>query len=193
MFKTTRISKIMQFTSCRYCNLNLSGMIKPYKRNYCSKDCYENYWLTFSKNYQREQYLQNKAKVLEKNRLWRLKYPNYKKEWNELNKYHVRTYYKNYVSTLKKENPDYFKKYRCKYVYSRFRGITLEVYKQLTQSCRIENCGFFETIDLHHIDKNRNNNSLSNLIGLCPNHHQLIHRHKYNLISINNSYFLVKL
>jgi len=183
----------MQYAACRNCNLDLSEVIQPYKRNYCSKVCYENYWLTFSKNYQKEQYLKNKSKVLEKNKLWMSKHPDYKNEWNRRNREHVRIYYRNYILRLKDKKPDYFKKYRLKYAYYRFNGISLELYRQLTKNCQINNCGFSETVDLHHIDKNRNNNSLSNLIGLCPNHHQLIHRHKFNLVSINNSHFLVKL
>ena len=193
MFKAPVRKRIVQYAACRYCNLDLSEVIKPYKRNYCSKACYENYWLTFSKNYQREQYVKNKSKVLEKNKLWGSKHPDYKSEWNKSHKDHVREYFRNYASTMKRQNPDYFMKYRFKYAYSRFKGISLEVYRQLTQCCSIENCGFSETVDLHHIDKDRNNNSLLNLIGLCPNHHQLIHRQKYNLVSVNNSYFLVKI
>ena len=56
MFKAPVRKRIVQYAACRYCNLDLSEVIKPYKRNYCSKACYENYWLTFSKNYQREHY-----------------------------------------------------------------------------------------------------------------------------------------
>jgi predicted HNH restriction endonuclease len=30
-------------------------------------------------------------------------------------------------------------------------------------------------VDLHHLDGNHDNNSKKNLIGLCPNHHKMIH------------------
>jgi len=53
-------------------------------------------------------------------------------------------------------------------------GIT---YKQLTKECII--CGFNKVVGLHHIDENRKNNNSNNLIGLCPNHHQMYHNYRY--------------
>jgi len=32
---------------------------------------------------------------------------------------------------------------------------------------------------LHHIDKNKQNNSKKNLIGLCPNHHRMINNFSF--------------
>ncbi len=43
-------------------------------------------------------------------------------------------------------------------------------------------CGRRDIIDIHHIDKNKENNKSSNLIDLCPNHHGLIHRGKAEII-----------
>lgn len=37
-------------------------------------------------------------------------------------------------------------------------------------------CGFEDVIHVHHIDENRDNNNIDNLIPLCPNHHYLIHK-----------------
>lgn len=37
-------------------------------------------------------------------------------------------------------------------------------------------CGFNEIVDVHHIDKNRENNNPTNLVFLCPNHHYVLHR-----------------
>jgi predicted HNH restriction endonuclease len=31
-------------------------------------------------------------------------------------------------------------------------------------------------VDVHHINKNPKQNNIRNLIGLCPNHHMLVHR-----------------
>ena len=56
-------------------------------------------------------------------------------------------------------------------------NIDITTYKKITEKCFI--CGFNEIVDLHHIDENRENNSESNLIGLCPNHHKMIHDFRY--------------
>lgn len=61
--------------------------------------------------------------------------------------------------------------------YKRRYKLDLEIYKKLTKVCVV--CGFDKIVDLHHIDHNKENNSNKNLVGLCPNHHKMIH----------NSYF----
>lgn len=46
-------------------------------------------------------------------------------------------------------------------------------------------CGWDEDVDIlevHHIDNDRNNNELSNLIILCPTCHKKLTSHKYRLI-----------
>lgn len=46
---------------------------------------------------------------------------------------------------------------------------------------KCEKCGYNEVpniLGVHHIDKNRNNNSIENLMVVCPNCHSLIH-HKH--------------
>jgi len=58
--------------------------------------------------------------------------------------------------------------------YKRNFGLGLEEYRSLTQKCLI--CGFSHVVDLHHLDHNRKNNSKENLIPLCPNHHQMLHK-----------------
>jgi ribosomal protein L37E len=50
-------------------------------------------------------------------------------------------------------------------------------YKDLTKECII--CGFDKIVDLHHLDENKKNNSKQNLIGLCPNHHKMLHDFKF--------------
>ncbi len=40
------------------------------------------------------------------------------------------------------------------------------------QPCII--CGF-EYSDVHHKDRNKQNNNPTNLVSLCPNHHRLVH------------------
>src|SRR3989344_7102836 len=64
---------------------------------------------------------------------------------------------------------DYNKAYNHKKRY----GLDIITYKEITKECKI--CGFSNFVDLHHLDHNRFNNKRENLIGLCPNHHQMLH------------------
>ena len=43
-------------------------------------------------------------------------------------------------------------------------------------------CSWDLIVEVHHFDENHNNNSPRNLIPLCPNHHQLWHSGKRELI-----------
>ena len=63
------------------------------------------------------------------------------------------------------------------YNYRKLYNLDLETYKKITGFCAI--CGFDKVINLHHLDKNRQNNSSSNLIGLCPNHHMMLHDRRF--------------
>ena len=56
-------------------------------------------------------------------------------------------------------------------------GIDIEIYKKLTKECVI--CGFDKIVDLHHLDENKKNSSEKNLVGLCPNHHRMLHNFRY--------------
>jgi hypothetical protein len=47
-------------------------------------------------------------------------------------------------------------------------------------------CEFSFDVDVHHIDGNRLNNQIDNLIVLCPNHHRVIHLLKMNKSEIND-------
>lgn len=55
--------------------------------------------------------------------------------------------------------------------------VDLKTYRKTTQFCVI--CGFDKIVDIHHIDSNKSNNSPKNLIGLCPNHHRMIHNFNF--------------
>lgn len=65
------------------------------------------------------------------------------------------------------------RKYRAK----KFHNINVKTYDEITKECFV--CGFKEIVELHHMDKNHKNTSKENLIGLCPNHHKMIHTFKY--------------
>ena len=56
-------------------------------------------------------------------------------------------------------------------------GLKQDQYKKITQRCVI--CEFDKVVDLHHLDENHKNNSQENLIGLCPNHHKMVHDFRY--------------
>jgi hypothetical protein len=43
-------------------------------------------------------------------------------------------------------------------------------------------CGEDKTVDVHHLDKNRENNTPENLVPLCPTHHRYMHRKYKELI-----------
>lgn len=59
----------------------------------------------------------------------------------------------------------------------KLHNISIETYKKITKNCVI--CGFDKVVDLHHLDENRKNNNEVNLIGLCPNHHKMLHDFRY--------------
>jgi len=59
----------------------------------------------------------------------------------------------------------------------KMHNITTEIYEEITKKCII--CGFDKVVDLHHLDENRQNNQKSNMVGLCPNHHQMIHNFQF--------------
>lgn len=61
--------------------------------------------------------------------------------------------------------------------YQKRHNISAELYKQITEKCVA--CGFDKVVSLHHLDENNKNNSRENLIGLCPNCHQMIHMIKW--------------
>ena len=56
-------------------------------------------------------------------------------------------------------------------------NVDLKTFRKTTQRCAI--CGFDKIVDLHHIDKHKENNSPKNLIGLCPNHHRMINNYNF--------------
>lgn len=63
------------------------------------------------------------------------------------------------------------------YQNKRLYNIDDKTYKKATKVCVI--CGFDKVVDLHHIDHDHKNNSEENLIGLCPNHHKMLHNFKF--------------
>lgn len=58
-------------------------------------------------------------------------------------------------------------------------NVDLKTYRKTTKECVI--CGFDKIVDLYRLDKNKQNNSQKNLIGLCPNHHRMINNYNFRL------------
>ena len=68
--------------------------------------------------------------------------------------------------------------------YRKWHGLDKETYNKITKACTI--CGFDKVVDLHHLDEDHKNNSHDNLIGLCPNHHKMLHNFSYRREMLNN-------
>uniref|UniRef100_A0A6H1ZWW7 Putative HNH endonuclease n=1 Tax=viral metagenome TaxID=1070528 RepID=A0A6H1ZWW7_9ZZZZ len=62
-------------------------------------------------------------------------------------------------------------------------NISYDLYKKITKRCII--CGFDKVVHLHHLDETHKNNLTKNLVGLCPNHHRMIHMFKYKKSILN--------
>ncbi len=86
------------------------------------------------------------------------------------------------------------KEYPTRSTIARIFGSLENLYKLIGKDRKCEICGFNLTVDCHHIDYDKNNrtnkkekiNTKDNLIWLCPNHHQLIHRLGYSLSDLKN-------
>ena len=66
----------------------------------------------------------------------------------------------------------------------KYFGLNTEEYERLSTKCAV--CGFDKIVELHHKDRNRKNNNISNLIPLCPNHHRMAHMGILNFDDGNN-------
>ena len=56
-------------------------------------------------------------------------------------------------------------------------NIDIKTFRKVTKSCAV--CGFDKIVDIHHIDSNKFNKSPKNIVGLCPNHHRMIHNFNF--------------
>ena len=59
----------------------------------------------------------------------------------------------------------------------RYHNIEPELYQKITKECTT--CKFNKIVEAHHLDHNKSNNSETNLIGLCPNCHKMLHSKVY--------------
>ena len=172
----------MKRRNCAWCNAEFFP--DPPKRKYCTSNCLKEFEKKYIREYMTINRYKYKEKVLECSKLWK-----------EKNREHIREVARNYYKTTKRHSErykDYMRNYRKKYRRIRYQNLNLELYDQLTKRCMIKDCGFSITVDLHHIDKNKRNNHESNLIGICPSHHQVIHRLNYKLMFDGNYWNLSK-
>lgn len=67
--------------------------------------------------------------------------------------------------------------------YKKWHNINIDLYKKVTERCIL--CGFDKVVDLHHLNEDKQDNSEKNLLGLCPNHHRMIHdfRHRAEMFN----------
>ncbi len=56
-----------------------------------------------------------------------------------------------------------------------FRSNSYRAIARRNYDLRCYVCGFDKIVAIHHIDENKKNNDPSNLIPLCPNHHEMCH------------------
>jgi len=92
---------------------------------------------------------------------------------------------KKYFCSRKCANSVGGKAKRDKYGLTAYTSIAKEYYEE---KCIV--CGFDEIVEVHHIDENRSNNDVKNLVFLCPNHHYLLHRKKSEKVSNRITEFL---
>lgn len=52
--------------------------------------------------------------------------------------------------------------------------------------CTVKNCNEHTYLEIHHIDENRENNNLDNLILLCDKHHKMAHANKIDRKSLKD-------
>ena len=64
------------------------------------------------------------------------------------------------------------------------------IYKRAKGKCEIKGCKYKGVCHIHHINMRNNNNSLSNLELLCPNHHT--ERHSKQRIKRYSSYDIIE-
>ncbi len=93
--------------------------------------------------------------------------------------------YEKAMSELKEKIRKSSKKAMRKKRAREYFDLTLKEYEKLIKKgCSV--CRFKEIVEIHHKDFNRNNNDISNLIVLCPNHHRIAHMNNNNSKSVED-------
>jgi len=150
----------------------------------------------------------SEKKIIERKHLYPIKYADSIRRWSKEHPNYTKEYWKrkkqdqNYMKKVSKRRKVYYlknkerlteksRKYNRenrKRLTAKSHRLTIEEYNKITSKCCI--CGFTEVVDLHHIDEDKNNKSKFNLVGLCPNHHQMIHRRHFTFDDLKKKYCL---
>lgn len=72
-----------------------------------------------------------------------------------------------------------------------YRKLAFASYEHCCAVCRYSECE--DILEVHHIDEDRTNNSIDNLVILCPNCHKKLSLKLYKLVKTDRIYSLVKL
>lgn len=59
-----------------------------------------------------------------------------------------------------------------------------DIFIEKKRRCAV--CGQKQVVHIHHIDSNKKNDNSENLVGLCPNHHMMVHQNDASLIKVGD-------
>jgi len=69
-------------------------------------------------------------------------------------------------------------------------NLSYEEYIRLTNWCDCCELINPKVIQIHHIDRDKNNNNITNLIGICSNCHFLVHKGDIEINNIKDTTFI---
>lgn len=148
-------------------------------KNLC-KLCYNKKWRENNKELFKKGY----KKYYQRNREYIIKQQS---RYNQINKEHIkeqkRKYHQDNKEHFRKQKKWYYqtnKKHIKECLVKRLYGVSLKEYNKIIEKCYL--CNYTRTIDCHHLNGKKDN---SRLIGLCPNHHRLLHINKLNQVEQN--------
>lgn len=171
LYETLSVNEIADLYNCPYGTvlrrLKQLGIFESHKND---KDLHK-----YNKNHTDESYKKMSQTIKEQYKNGRIVWnkwlnesnPSVKKQGDALRKYH-------HNNKFGKDNSNY--------------KTGIGMYKRLKEDivfCEI--CGSDENLEVHHLDKNRNNNELSNLIKVCRNCHRKFHYSKSNKFLIGGT------
>lgn len=191
-YKKTK--KELHHKKCKWCKNDFIAL--RFDDKYCCSDCASKYRKQTQKGIRNKfEYLKNKKKKCAWcNNEFSLKRASqrccsqycYEKYYNKFNKNNIKKY-----SDARKRATEKYWRDRNK-IKAKQYNISINEYIKITAKCYF--CSFDEIVDCHHIKplSQGGENKIENYIGLCPNHHKLIHLRKYYLIMEDEKWKLMK-
>lgn len=169
--KNTKKRRKAEYYNCEYCKKEFLRRIKKKrKKRYCCYDCY----YKFVKSKRIELRCANCDKIIKKSAS-KLKNSKHKKYFCDRKCKDIAQR----LGGVKEIQPSHYKD--GEYVY---RKNALAFYVNECACCRYDE--YLEILEVHHIDRNRKNNNLDNLIILCPNCHRKITKKLFILEILGN-------